>query len=408
MTDIEERLADALNASYDAARALPLRQLSLTPLRPHRWVMLFAPLAAALAVVAVVIGLNALTRRMPARGPSTPVPVATVPAGTPRYYVDMDYWSRYLVRSVATGKVTSIVPVRFADANVAVGVTSADGVFYIVGADASVDKIYRFRLTSAGQVTGLAQVKVQGKLTGAIHAIAASPDGTKLAYTVDTGSNESAPITVISLPSGVQHTWRGGLNRPGYHTLVITSMSWMGGDENLAFTGLWCQGFHAGDSACVNASGGIRQFTEVRALNLAVDGHSLGQTKVLLRQSSSVPFIAAAAMSPDGATIAAVVLSGPVKYSNPGTVPSHLAVRQFSAATGRPTSTLYQRPTGPTYDWFLTPDGTGRYFLLDGAAVYNGGNGPPSLQNKGYNGLLASGKLINLPPHSGLVWGQAW
>ena len=68
MTSTEERLADALNASYDAARVLPLRPLTLAPPRPRRWVLRFAPVAAALAVVAVVTGLSALTGRAAAPG----------------------------------------------------------------------------------------------------------------------------------------------------------------------------------------------------------------------------------------------------------------------------------------------------------------------------------------------------
>ncbi|HEY2578604.1 MAG TPA: hypothetical protein VGI74_20060 [Streptosporangiaceae bacterium] len=40
--------------------------------------------------------------------------------------------------------------------------------------------------------------------------------------------------------------------------------------------------------------------------------------------------------------------------------------------------------------------------------VFNDGEGPPRLQNKGYNGWLGSGKLHNLPPSSGEVYGQAW
>ena len=68
MTSTEERLADALNASYAAARALPLRPLTLARPRARRWVLWFAPVAAALAVVAVVAGLNALTGRAAVRG----------------------------------------------------------------------------------------------------------------------------------------------------------------------------------------------------------------------------------------------------------------------------------------------------------------------------------------------------
>ena len=61
-----------------------------------------------------------------------------------------------------------------------------------------------------------------------------------------------------------------------------------------------------------------------------------------------------------------------------------------------------------TAGWLLSPDSTGRYYLLSGAAVNNGGDGPPRLQDKGYNGRIDNGKFVNLPPSSGELFGQAW
>ncbi len=410
MTSTEERLADALNASYDAARALPLRPLTLAPPRTRRWVLWFAPVAAALAVVAVVAGLNALTGRAAVpRPPAAPVPpTATGAGGVPRYYVDLNYNGQDVVRSVATREVTGSVPVHFTSADGAAASTSVGGVFYIAGYHDGGEEIYRFKLTSAGQVTGLTTVKGGDTLGGQIDAIAASPDGAKLAVAVSNGLFGSDSITVISLPGGVRHSWQGGLIMNGYRSFTITSLSWLAGGENLAFTGLWCQYGHGGTQVCEGARGGDKHLTEVRALKLAGSGSSLGQSAVLLRQSANLPYIAAAAVSPDGATITAVVLSGPVKYASPGTVPGHLAVRQFSTATGQPSRTLYQRATGATAGWLLSPDSTGRYYLLSGAAVHNGGDGPPRLQDKGYNGRIDNGKFVNLPPSSGELFGQAW
>ena len=410
MTSTEERLADALNACYDAARVLPLRPLTLAPPRPRRWVLRFAPVAAALAVVAVVTGLSALTGRAAApRPPTAPVPpTATGAGGVPRYYVDLNYNGRDVVRSVATGKVTGTVPVHFTSADGAAASTNVHGAFYIAGNRAGGEEIYRFRLTSAGKVTGLTTVKGSDRLGEQIDAMAASPDGTKLAVAISNGMFGSDSITVISLPGGARHSWQGGLTVKGYQSFTITSLSWLAGNENLAFTGLWCQYSHSGTQVCEGARGGDKRLTEVRALRLAGSGSSLGPTRVLLRQSANVPYIAAAATSPDGATITAVVLSGPVQHGSPGTVPGKLAVRQFSTATGQPSRTLYRRATGPTAGWLLSPDSTGRYYLLSGAAVYNGGDGPPGLQDKGYNGRIDNGKFIHLPPSSGELYGQAW
>ncbi|HEY3735669.1 MAG TPA: hypothetical protein VGL63_17330 [Streptosporangiaceae bacterium] len=411
MSDIEERLADSMSASYDAARALPLRPLTLTPPRPRRWVLLFAPVAAALAVVAVVTGLNVLTGRAVAPRPSTGsvVPGQSLTGGVPRYYVDLNYNGQDVVRSVATGAVTATVPVRFGNQGGTAAGTSVGGAFYIAGFQGNDEKIYRFKLTSAGKVSGLATVKGSGALGGQIDAMAVSPDGTKLAVAVDQGALTADSLTVISLPSGVRRSWQGGLTMRSYETFTITSLSWMPGSQKLVFSALWCSGFHSGRQVCQGSVHSVvRQLTEVRSLDLSGGGSGLGHSSVLLGQSAHAPFIAAASITPDGSTITAVVLSGPAKYSSPGTVPDHLAVRQFATTTGNLVRTLYQRATGPTAGWLLSPDASGQHFLLSGAAVYNGGDGPPALQDKGFNGRISNGTLINLPPSSGELYGQAW
>lgn len=116
MTRTEERLADALAA---AARAVP--EESLRPLvvperrergqrgsaRPGRpgWL---APVAAALGI-ALVIGLAVLASRLSGRSAG---PTVGLPPGVPRYYVETGIrGGRPVVRSSATGRVTSTVPV---------------------------------------------------------------------------------------------------------------------------------------------------------------------------------------------------------------------------------------------------------------------------------------------------------
>ncbi|HEY1917522.1 MAG TPA: hypothetical protein VGH27_18290 [Streptosporangiaceae bacterium] len=411
MTSIEERLADAMNASYDAARALPLRPLTLRPSQPRRWVVWFAPVAAALAVVAVVTGLNALTGRAAAPGPSggTTPPVVAGAGKAPRYYVDLNYNGQGVVRSVATGKVTDTVPSIFTNEDgAAASSTTADGVFYIAGFTkvGTNERIYRFSLTSAGKVTGLTAVAAISGI-GQIDAMAVSPDGAELAVSDGTALLGSDRVVVISLATGTRQILNT-MAMPGYQTFHVSSLSWAKGHQELVFTGLWCSPMATNNQVCMDAIHGIKRLTEVRAVDPATAGGQLSHSRLLLRPSATYPDIVSAQVNQAGSIITAMSLSGPVTYSSPGTVPSHLTVEQFSAATGQPVGFLYQGPAGPTVRWLLSPDASGEHWLVSGAAVYNGGDGPPKLQNVGFNGEISHGKLINLPPSSGEVYGQTW
>jgi hypothetical protein len=374
-----------------------------TPHRPRRWALWTVPAAAALAAAALT-GLATPAGHPPAlRPPDGPVLLAATGPGLPSAYVDLNYDGQDVVRSTATGAVTGKVPVSFTDEDGAAVGTSVNGVFYIAGYTGTKENIYRFELTAAGQVTDLSTVTGGDTLGGQIFAMATSGNGNYLAVAV--GHGATASITVISLPGGTQRTWRGGLAMKGYQSFSITSLAWLNGGDHLAFTGMWCQYGNSANQVCQDAVHGDKRFTDVRELNVAGSGGSLASTKVLLSQSASVPDIVAATISPDGATITAVVLSGPAKYD---LIPSHLAVQQFTTKTGQVSGTLYQRATGATAGWLLSPDSHYRHYLLSGAALFNGGQGPPPLQNKGFNGWINDGKLTNLPPSSGELYGQAW
>jgi hypothetical protein len=105
-------------------------------------------------------------------------------------------------------------------------------------------------------------------------------------------------------------------------------------------------------------------------------------------------------------TLTALVLSGPV--SSHGSVPDHLSVVRISVATGRQLSVLYQKSTGVTEGWYLSSDGPGRHWLLDGIPLYGGGDGPTRLQDLGFNGWIDGGRLAPLQPRGGNVTGVAW
>lgn len=73
-----------------------------------------------------------------------------------------------------------------------------------------------------------------------------SPDGSKLALTVDSSdhiSNASLgysdKIIVIDLRTGHRAQWQGGLYRPGKQ-FSIPDLSWAADGQSLVFLGQWC------------------------------------------------------------------------------------------------------------------------------------------------------------------------
>ena len=149
---------------------------------------------------------------------------------------------------------------------------------------------------------------------------------------------------------------------------------------------------------------GLPRTAEVRALNPATRG-GLDTGRLLLRESARFPYLVQALISPDGATITAVVLHG----RGSTVVPGNLTVMSFSAATGQPLSVLYQRRLGgtagpntvPGISWpsARTPSVSTSCSTSASAA----GN-----CTDGANGWIHDGRLVPLTPVNGREGDQAW
>jgi hypothetical protein len=421
MNRTEERLTDALGA---AARAIPEETLHplLVPPRRRRPAWL-TPVAAVLGIVLVVgLAFAAGTRLTGSRSSGGPVGGQ---APVPRYYVvEGLQGGPPVVRSQATGKITGIVPVpKSANAEVDDLVASTrSGTFFVMAAapGSQGQLLYRFRLTSSGRVTGFAAVPggAMGNHDWAADAIAASPDGSRVA--VSFAFNWSAPgctsaggpcqpgthpdyIDVITVSSGARSIWRGGTD-PAFS---VASLSWTAHSRQLVYLGQTCREFQLNSEVC--RRGG--RAAEVRALNPAAGGGRLGSGPVLLRQSARYPYLAQAEISPDGATITAVVLTGRMTSTNKvfDLVPPHLSVIQVSRSSGAPLRVLYQRNLGHTGDinqgpdfLQLSQDGAGQHWLLSGGLSCTG------QCTAGFNGWLRDGGLVPLPPAADQELNEAW
>lgn len=418
MSRTEDRLTDALTA---AARTVPEERLRplIAPPRQRRaaWV---TPLAAALGIVLVVGLAIAVGTRLAGSGSSSGPAGGPVPV--PRYYVvEALQGGTPVVRSTLTGKITATVPVsRAANAGVDDMVASSRGGVYFVAAAApgtQAQRLYRFRLTSGGRVTGF--TVVPGGTVGArfwvADAMAASPDGSRVA--VSLSFNWMRPcggagscrihahpdhIDVIDVRSGARSVWRGGTGQ-GFS---VASLSWTAYGRQLVYLGQTC-GRSMGDSETCSVGG---RTAEVRALNPATHGGRLDSGRVFFRQSARYPYIAQAQVSPDGSTITAIVLSGRVKGTRAvsGFVPSNLTVIQVSPTTGQLLRLLYQRNLGATTEITngpdflqLSQDGPGQHWMFSDGACATHCTGT-------YNGWLRDGQLVPLPPVNGEEVAEAW
>jgi hypothetical protein len=407
MTGTLDRLTDAMTAAGDTVQDATLRPLIRRERdrRLPRWV---APVAAAAAVALVIGSAAALSGRQ--SGPGRPA-VSSVIAPH-RYYVESGLFDVTVVRSTATGAVTATLPIPYRDADPPVVAAGPDGAFYVAAfvRGASGERIYRFRLTSTGHVSGFSPLP--GGLLGAgqmADSMAASPSGSLLAFGLaHTFGNNPPPdqLVVINTVTGAKTTWRGGVARPGFKWLKIASLSWTGDGKKLVVLGQWTRM----DSGFYSETGSAGRIAEVREIDLASGGGRVSGGRLLLRQSALFPYIAQALISPDGSTITALVLKGGIVGSKQlgGIYPENMSVEQISAATGRKLRVLYRRSLGDTGEingapapLLLSNDASGQHLMLNvGLCV--------GRCTDGFNGWIHDGRLIPLQPADGRLASEAW
>jgi hypothetical protein len=424
MTRTEERLADALDAAARALREDTLRPL-LAPVRRHR-PALAAPLAAAAALLLVVgVGVAVAKLAAPGRPP-------TAASGPPRYYVEADL-ARGLpqVRSTATGAVTDTVRVpSYVPSGVGPNMVAAagNGVFFAAITQRAVERIYRFRLTAGGRVSDLAPVpgRAFDDSQWGIGAMAASPDGSRLAValtptsgTSSEGCSSSGPcsytysgqngyIEIIDTANGDQSVWQGGTGPKFLFTVV--SLSWTGNGNELAYLGEWCpQSGGSSASSCLPGTGTGGAKAQVWTLDPTTGGGTLTSGRFLFGTSAAFPDLPQALISPDGSTITAATVTSSAGASG---TPTQLAVEQISVASRKPLRVLYRQDLRQAfgtnnrqgYIAFLTlkSDVDARYWMVSGQFC------GVARCNGGLNGWIDGGRLVPLQPVGLSVGSEAW
>jgi hypothetical protein len=401
MTRTEDRLADALGA---VARGVKEETLPPLPARSpspgrQRWGRWLAPAAAAASVALIVVLVSAVHLFSGKPGG------AAHPAGPPRYYAAVEHQG-IVIRDTATGAVTGTIPNKkpgsgsYGDYAASIAATAGGREFIaayirtVLGTDQQETRLFSFRLTSAGKVTGFALVRggvINGLLAG--YDMAISPDGSKVALVLYRPLSPAgrvgvphAEIVVINLRTGTRGLWQGGLMRSGL-TLHSPSISWEPDGRSLVFLALWCREGIVGSGYCTAG----RHYAQVRTLSLAAGGGLLSQGSVLLSQSARYPYLVQALLSPGGNSLTVVGLRGPYA-GKVFPVPQHLQVIQVPLAKGGRPRLLYHGVTGGYIDAFLGSDASGRYLLLDWRA----------------NGWLDHGVLRPLAPQGDVAFEEAW
>ena len=257
--DLEERVRTAYQSAARTVQTLqrpsPMLATGSVP-RPRR-MNAFTPLAAAMAVIVVIGASVALPRLLTgAAGSSqsraTPGSSASAPGHYPPFRVvvttnDDNRQSKLLVESAATGHaVSTLVPPWQGAMWIDVAATAGATRFIVAAAPESSPytptRLYALTLSARGTVTGLTPLAVP-TLPGEITSLAASADGSTVAYTTF-GPGAAYEVGVItggrtrqwSVPAGViAGIWHVSVSGDGAMLAVITQSLGRAGVENTAW-----------------------------------------------------------------------------------------------------------------------------------------------------------------------------
>jgi hypothetical protein len=314
---------------------------------------------AGIVVVLALCGAGASVSAVVAGGGAEPA-ISTKTVSKPAFYWESNA-GQDVVRSTATGAVTARPRCPWRGASIQDVAVSDNETFFLdcqeyvkAGPRLHViwTRIYRFKLSRTGRVTGYSLVP-GGSFKGLdAWEIAASPDGSELAVAMLRGA---APyeVYIVNAATGSRALWTEGNGKQAQIRFGVESMSFTGNGTELAFLT---------SSFCAVDSHGCTPIAEVRALNPLARGGRLTSTKVLFSLSAIAPPATSTAsdlvISPDG-SVATLVIQ---RYPSPPS--STLAVIQVSARSGRQVGVLYRRVAAVASQVFFNADPSGRYFLI--------------------------------------------
>jgi hypothetical protein len=274
MNTIEDRIRAAAHAAAGTVPPDGVPPLRLPPEPGSRrsrsarggWARRLTPLAAAVAVVVVVLSVVGIGRTMhsPAgRAPavtSGPGPVVAGPpissyvssGQVPPYYVAItshgnpNFGPSYaVVKATVSGKTLATIQPSVERGTILAVTAAADDRTFVLdeqrwGSSEPFDTrtFYEFRLSSSGQPGPLILLPMTVPNGQLLTGLAMSPDGSKLAITVEPDNNKKEPnlttVSVYTLATGAVRTWTGN-GTIGTSGDDARSLSWTAGSRTLAF-----------------------------------------------------------------------------------------------------------------------------------------------------------------------------
>jgi hypothetical protein len=393
-----ERLRDALSAAADvmgepdaAAVSTPVPQRPGRPRRARAWLI---PLAAAACVVAVIAASVLLTANLartsspasqPAhpRSPGSPVcqppPAAGPGTALPRFYVTTDVAARPIqlqVRRTSDCAITAVVPLPAGWLLTGgISATASDRTFFAaafsarrcpvqagaggISSAAHETRFFRFAVNGQGRAGRL--TVVGPPVSGIVGPIAASPDGSRIAFNAANGNfvgpgnacaggeAEGAAIRVIDLATGKIRTWQTPEMPPAPAGTSVTphEVSWMADGRTLAVSYVWPP-----------SPSGPQLSMAVAALDTTSAGGSLqAHSHVLWSQPQKYVFsVQEALISPDGKSLTAAATQQTAHgYRN--------ALLRIALPSGR-YHVLYESPAETNSTSTFTQDGSGQHVIV--------------------------------------------
>ena len=192
------------------------------------------------------------------------------------------------------------------------------------------------RVAAGGHSARLAPLAIPGLPAGAVaDAIAVSPDGRRLAVSVQFSGGSHGAVEVASLATGAVRRWTTSQACPGTCPGPTAAASW----DSSGKTG-------AGGSARTSASGLWR-------LDTTAPGSNLMSGRRILPGFEGGDDVQSAVLTPDGSRVIASVTYAGAGHVGRGTVVGGIA--ELSARTGRPLRTLLAEHAAPRIP--VTPAG---------------------------------------------------
>jgi hypothetical protein len=382
MNQTEDLVRSTTRALAGIVRAVrPLPPLQEAPARhavaPGRrirpaWV---APLAAAAAIIIIAAGSvtisSLLTKSAAPRPTASGATAGGAPAGSytgvPPYYVAVENSSLTVVRATWTGTTLARITTRTPVASVA---GAADGRTFVLDEQRSIvggnvtwvgqPAFYLLRLTASGAKESLTRLAVPVIPNGTVvSGLALSPDGSKLAIDVDSGSWPKPGLMEImtyALATGASRSWTtSGVTNP--HASSGFTGSGVDGAQSISWTA---------DSRTLAFGVGNTSYTGVRLLDTAASGTSLiADSRLVFEQSfrdlvRSLRTVAPPYYFSSCATDAMISLDGSVivcGYSTGAGNITTMGFAQYSTRTGKMNNVVGlvhfkgQAPTGISMYW---------------------------------------------------------